>query len=53
MLRKGIFFLLLGGMLLTAGCAGRKPSEEGELVREETAGENPAVFFLYADAKKW
>lgn len=54
MFRKGIFFLILTGMLLCAGCAaGRRPAEQGELVRMEAVGENPAVFLLYADAKKW
>ena len=51
MFRKGIFFLILTGLLLCAGC--RRPAEQGELVRTEAVGENPAVFLLYADVKKW
>ena len=53
MFRKGIFFLILTGLSLCAGCAGRRPAEQGELVRMEAVGENPAVFLLYADVKKW
>ena len=41
MFRKGIFFLILTGLLLCAGCAGRRPAEQGELVRMEAVGENP------------
>ena len=31
MFRKGIFFLILTGLLLCAGCAGRRPAESGGL----------------------
>lgn len=47
MFRKGIFFLILTGLLLCAGCAGRRPAEQGELVRMEAVGEKSRRSFCF------
>lgn len=52
MRQRMILFLVLTGVLFCTGCAGKRPSEQGELVRTETAGENPAVFFALRRYKK-
>ena len=51
MFRKGIFFLILTGLLLCAGCAGRETSRTGELYVWRLSEKIGGLFAFYADVK--